>query len=429
MPIKRAAQSLGLSVHQIDTFKDWNPPNPLNLVIAVSFGLLFPARILRVAEYGGLNVHPSLLPDLRGPAPLHHAILKRRTLTGVSLQTMHPTKFDHGDVLAQGPGQGVPISNSTTPQQLLEILGPLGAEMLTEAIEQGIFVPPVRDILKRRPEPEDLAHAPKITPEDRRIDWETWDAEEIKLRDRVFGGRLWDTTTYERSRQSDSNKQDIDTEDGSRTIFNGPWRTEPNSEHAKPELIAPRTGSAPCNKWDDNEDRRQIFNEGFDEDYDTSGQTVPLLDPKNIAGVPFAFRNPESKEPELRLGTRKGELVVPASVTIEGGSKGGGSQVLIKMLEEAQQRFDQQSFDQHIKQRQVKRALWASCLALCSVGCSGLWLFYCWREIKREAERHAPGQEGLEKRQTEDEKRMDRFDQACRVAMLVGSVVCLAALC
>ena len=36
---------------------------PMNLVVAVSFGLRVPARILSLAKYGGLNLHPSLLPE------------------------------------------------------------------------------------------------------------------------------------------------------------------------------------------------------------------------------------------------------------------------------------------------------------------------------------------------------------------------------
>ena len=83
VPIKAVAQELGLVIHERDTFTGWDvraaeftfeqetdylqlpkPQNePINLIIAVSFGLFVPPRILRSAEYGGLNVHPSLLPE------------------------------------------------------------------------------------------------------------------------------------------------------------------------------------------------------------------------------------------------------------------------------------------------------------------------------------------------------------------------------
>lgn len=68
VPIKNVANTeLGLNIHQIDTFTGWTPPQvhdqPFNMVVAVSFGLLVPPRILNSAKYGGLNVHPSMLPE------------------------------------------------------------------------------------------------------------------------------------------------------------------------------------------------------------------------------------------------------------------------------------------------------------------------------------------------------------------------------
>jgi len=66
VPIKDMAMELKLPTHEIATFTGWKPPvygtESMSLVIAVSFGLLVPPRILNLATYGGLNVHPSLLP-------------------------------------------------------------------------------------------------------------------------------------------------------------------------------------------------------------------------------------------------------------------------------------------------------------------------------------------------------------------------------
>lgn len=72
VPIKAVAKELRLPIHEISTFTGWQPPvygnEHISLVIAVSFGLLVPPRILNLAQYGGLNVHPSLLPayDISG---------------------------------------------------------------------------------------------------------------------------------------------------------------------------------------------------------------------------------------------------------------------------------------------------------------------------------------------------------------------------
>lgn len=65
-PIRAAAEQLGLPLHERDSFRGWQLPRSddetINLIIAVSFGLFIPARILQSAEYGGLNIHPSILP-------------------------------------------------------------------------------------------------------------------------------------------------------------------------------------------------------------------------------------------------------------------------------------------------------------------------------------------------------------------------------
>jgi hypothetical protein len=63
VPLKAIASDLSLFLHELDTFNNWNAPPGTNLIIAVSFGLFVPHRILSSAKYGGLNVHPSLLPE------------------------------------------------------------------------------------------------------------------------------------------------------------------------------------------------------------------------------------------------------------------------------------------------------------------------------------------------------------------------------
>ncbi|KAB8257165.1 methionyl-tRNA formyltransferase family protein [Aspergillus pseudonomiae] len=197
VPIKAAATDLSLPVHEIDTFTGWTPPvlpgGPINLIVAVSFGLFVPPRILHGAKYGGLNVHPSLLPDFRGPAPLHHTLLAGRTRTGVTLQTLDFKHFDHGVILQQTPPPGfeIPRPESCTVPELLNLVAPKGAEILVDGIRKGLFVPPVRDAGWRSPdEHESLIHAAKIKPDDRHIDWTNWTWLDISRRIRVLGP-LW----------------------------------------------------------------------------------------------------------------------------------------------------------------------------------------------------------------------------------------------
>ncbi|KAJ5084389.1 hypothetical protein NUU61_008968 [Penicillium alfredii] len=197
VPIKEAASALSLPIHEIDTFTGWAPPvssnGPVNLIIAVSFGLFVPPRILNGAKYGGLNIHPSLLPDFRGPAPLHHTLLAGRTTTGVTLQTLHLKNFDHGTILSQTPAPGVeiPNPNSCTVPELLDLVAPQGAQLLVNGIQEGLFVPPVADGGWQPAEGnETIIHAAKIKPEDRHIDWTNWSSVDIRRRIRVLGP-LW----------------------------------------------------------------------------------------------------------------------------------------------------------------------------------------------------------------------------------------------
>ncbi|KAI5275970.1 Formyltransferase [Aureobasidium subglaciale] len=208
VPIKSVAVSeLGLNVHQIDTFTGWTPPQihdqPFNMMVAVSFGLLVPQRILNAAKYGGLNVHPSMLPDLPGPAPLHHTLLRRLIKTGVTLQTLHPKHFDQGRIIDQTrtPGLSIPDEASATLDSLLSWIGPLGAEMLYTNIMNGAFASDIdirpatsrslkntkNDLFGQLDGSADYPrHARKIVPEDRHVNFR-WPSSEILLRDRVLG--------------------------------------------------------------------------------------------------------------------------------------------------------------------------------------------------------------------------------------------------
>lgn len=180
-------------------------PPDTNLIVAVSFGLKVPKRLLTQAKYGGLNLHPSMLPDLRGPAPLHHALLLRRETTGVTLQTLHPTEFDRGEVLAQTPldAQWVIPPDATVPV-MVRALSRLGAEMLVDSLRKGLHTGPVgtkgRGWLDQvaPADPPPLAVAPKITPEDRRLvpldeKFPELDVEDVAVRLRAIGP-LWFVT-------------------------------------------------------------------------------------------------------------------------------------------------------------------------------------------------------------------------------------------
>jgi len=70
------------------------------LFVTFAFGLIFRKNVLDITKFGGINVHPSLLPELRGPSPIQTAVLLGKTKTGVTIQTIK-LKVDAGDILLQ----------------------------------------------------------------------------------------------------------------------------------------------------------------------------------------------------------------------------------------------------------------------------------------------------------------------------------------
>ena len=145
-------------------------------------------------------------PSFRGAAPLHHTLLNRCKTTGVTLQTLHPKHFDKGNILLQTPQPGfaIPDPNHITVPPLLALVTPKAANLLVEGLRSRVFVPPLKilepgskrnDAQLRRP-------APRITPEDRLIDWKTWTADEILLRHRLIGP-LWNLVTETRPPQKE----------------------------------------------------------------------------------------------------------------------------------------------------------------------------------------------------------------------------------
>lgn len=256
-------------------------PAHINLIVAVSFGLLVPARILEAAQFGGINVHPSLLPDLRGPSPIQYALLRRRQHTGVTVQTMHPTKFDHGEILHQTPAPGIALAGHDM-HTLLDTLAKEGAKLLCDVVSRLPEVNPHTNVT-----PSIVEHAPRITPEDRHIDWQVWTSDEIQLRDSVLGD-LWDTTTYTRCQTGDVASKE------KRIKFQGPWKilAEPHSFRDPAE--------DPC---------------------------------RERPGAPVVLLDDEGHKKLLGIKTVDNRLAIPAAAIIDGGTRDQGMRRLIRMLE------------------------------------------------------------------------------------------------
>lgn len=131
--------------------------------ILVAFGGLIPRTVIDLFPKGIINVHPSLLPKLRGPTPIETTILEGLTETGVSLMKI-TSIIDAGPVYAQ---EKIDLSGHETKLELAEKLGNAGAELLInnlEAILAGRLLPKVQDETKS-------SHTNRITKEAGSVDW------------------------------------------------------------------------------------------------------------------------------------------------------------------------------------------------------------------------------------------------------------------
>lgn len=134
-PVKAAAQGLGLSVHQPESWKlpetrgIWEAMG-IELAVVVAYGHILPRWMLDSCPLGVWNLHFSLLPRWRGASPVNHAILMGDDETGVSLMRVTPG-LDAGPVLAVSRR---PILQSDTAEELLARLAQDAAELLASEL-------------------------------------------------------------------------------------------------------------------------------------------------------------------------------------------------------------------------------------------------------------------------------------------------------
>ncbi len=100
------------------------------LLISADYTQMIPQALVNQVKYHGLNVHPSLLPAYRGPAPVPWAIANGENETGVSIVTLSE-KFDEGQVIAQEKEK---IQSTDTTDMLLKRLFKKGAELLIQVL-------------------------------------------------------------------------------------------------------------------------------------------------------------------------------------------------------------------------------------------------------------------------------------------------------
>ncbi len=168
-PVKVLAEARGLPVLQPLNFKNAEDCRILagfapDVLLVVAYGLLLPQTVLDIPRRMPINVHASLLPKLRGAAPIQRAIMNGDTVTGISIMRME-AGLDTGPVLAQ---KALAIGIDDTAQTLHDELAQLGGRLLVECLEK------IHKGDAPRPFAQDDSHATyaaKLSKTDGRIDW------------------------------------------------------------------------------------------------------------------------------------------------------------------------------------------------------------------------------------------------------------------
>jgi methionyl-tRNA formyltransferase len=167
-PVKKAAEKLGLAVTQPDNLRSETAKKLLqetdaDFFIVVAFGHLLRESVLKMPKRGCINVHASLLPKYRGPAPIQWAVINGDTETGVTTMLIDKG-LDTGDMLMTARE---PIAPSDTAGSLHGRLAHRGADLLVQTLEAF-----ADGTIRRTPHDHSAAtYAPLLKKTDGLIDW------------------------------------------------------------------------------------------------------------------------------------------------------------------------------------------------------------------------------------------------------------------
>ena len=168
-PVKVIAEEKGIKVLQpekisndenvLAELKELNP----DIIITAAYGQLVPESILEIPKYKCINVHGSLLPKLRGGAPIQYSILEDHGKTGITIMYM-VKKLDAGDMISKVE---VDILDSDNYESLHDKLSIAGRDLLKETLP-NIFT---GNIAPEKQDDSLATFARKILREDEKIDW------------------------------------------------------------------------------------------------------------------------------------------------------------------------------------------------------------------------------------------------------------------
>ena len=168
-PVKEIALENNLPLYQPKRVRDREfidevlKPLAPDALVVVAFGQILPKEVLDLPPIGCINLHPSLLPKLRGAAPIQRAIINGEVETGATVMFMDEGE-DTGDVILQ---DRMEIEVSDTAELLSQKLAELGARL----IQRVLGLAQSGTLPRHHQDDSKATHAPKLKKEDGLIDW------------------------------------------------------------------------------------------------------------------------------------------------------------------------------------------------------------------------------------------------------------------
>ena len=171
---KKIALENNIEIYQPEKIKnnyqviiDKNP----DLIITCAYGQIIPEELIDYPKYGSINVHGSLLPKLRGGAPIHWAIINGDKITGMTIMKMSKL-MDAGDIISQ---EKIEIGENETLESLYNRMSLLGKKLLLKTIPSIIN----RTATYKKQDESKVTFGFNITKEQEKIDFSKT-KEEIK---------------------------------------------------------------------------------------------------------------------------------------------------------------------------------------------------------------------------------------------------------
>ena len=164
-PVKVLALEHGTAVYQPETLRKEKGEEYLGVIrklapdciVVAAYGQILPKSLLEIPRLGCVNIHGSLLPELRGAAPIQRSVLNCDRYTGITTMLMD-VGLDTGDILEQ---EKTEIGQNETAAELFDRLAAIGGELLLhtlDGLENGSITPIKQDSIGVEP-----TYAAKIT--------------------------------------------------------------------------------------------------------------------------------------------------------------------------------------------------------------------------------------------------------------------------